>query len=726
MEYAAHIKSDGSIQTVKEHCENTALLCRSFAIEELKELCFEVGLMHDVGKYLIKFQQRILGDYGIRVEHSVCGAKEVYEKYKETPMGLLMALCIAGHHSGIPDCGTVADSKDEKTLFGRLKRECEDYSAYKDDISISKLDERAFNEYLLKGCKEKDELVEKYAFLVRYCFSCLTDADSIDTMRATDTYREMPFESDFDKCTEKLENRFKLFEDRNVTDLQKARSCLQSKIFEKADEDADIYLMNMPTGSGKTLASMYFALKRARLTGKERIIYVIPYNSIIDQTVKTFEELFGDSAKILRHQSSFSYEDSDDYDEDYRNAAIQAEENWDAKIIVTTSVQFFESVYANNRQKLRKLHNTANSIIIFDEAHRMPVENLQPCLRAVSFITRFLHSEAIFLTATMPDFGELLRKYSLPDTEISELRADKKIAEVFKKNTYKDIGKITDESLAAAAGASPSALIVVNSRRAARSVYDKCAGKKYHLSTYMTSVDRSRTISEIKAEIGKLRKKYPCGGDIPEDDRITVVSTSLIEAGVDLDFDDVYREAAGLDNILQAGGRCNREGARENGNVYVFERADGKGKQSIEQNIMRGIFNEFRDISSSEAIRAYYDRLFAAKKDEIVQNSLGNICRSIDLIPFRSYRISIIDSIAVSVVVVQDDECAELVKNLEINGHTDIRRLRKYCCSVYPSELESLKKQGVIKDYNGISVLTANNYYDSETGIEFEGEDIYI
>lgn len=189
------------------------------------------------------------------------------------------------------------------------------------------------------------------------------------------------------------------------TELQRARARLQAQVYTKASENAEIFLVDMPTGSGKTLCSMKFALERAIKNNKKRIIYVIPYNSIIDQTVEVFEKLFGDSAQILRHQSSFCVDDSD-YDEDYKKLLKNASENWNAQIIVTTSVQFFESVYKNKRNRLRKLHNMADSIIVFDEVHMMPMPYLQPCLRAVAQITGLLNSDAVFLTATMPDLND--------------------------------------------------------------------------------------------------------------------------------------------------------------------------------------------------------------------------------------------------------------------------------------------------------------------------------
>ena len=216
-------------------------------------------------------------------------------------------------------------------------------------------------------------VTDKFAFLTRYCFSCLVDADSIDTAHFCNGDIAKPLKADFSACLKRVEEKLQLFSCE--TTLQKARNTLQQQVFEKAEVKREIYLMNMPTGSGKTLCSVKFALQRAVSEGKKRIIYVIPYNSIIDQTADIFEKLFQGTAEILRHQSTFSYEDEEQFDEDYRKSAKNAAENWDAPFIITTAVQFFQSIYANKRGKLRKLHNMSDSILIFDEAHLMPQDS---------------------------------------------------------------------------------------------------------------------------------------------------------------------------------------------------------------------------------------------------------------------------------------------------------------------------------------------------------------
>ena len=316
--YKAHVNDEtGEIQTVKEHCEGTAKLCAEFAVPELKTIMEAIGLLHDVGKYQKSFQRRINKE-NINVEHSTCGAVAAKEIYPP-PLSLIMGYCIAGHHSGLPDGGFINDDPSLSTLHGRMGRSFEDYSEYKNEMLtlLPELNNDVFYSFLMKDYKNKFQLVDKFAFLTRYCFSCLTDADSIDTAKFCGTGVNEHLKANFEKCLQKVDDRLNSFICK--TELQKTRKVLQHQVFEKTDNDAEIYLMNMPTGSGKTLCSVKFALERAIKKNKKRIIYVIPYNSIIDQTAGEFEDLFGKDAEILRHQSSFSYEDRDDFDENYKN-----------------------------------------------------------------------------------------------------------------------------------------------------------------------------------------------------------------------------------------------------------------------------------------------------------------------------------------------------------------------------------------------------------------------
>ena len=728
--YKAHINEiTGAIQTVKEHSENTADLCRQFAVPVLKDFMYITGLLHDIGKFQEDFQCRMDGK-NIKVEHSTCGALAAREFYPDA-IGLMMEYCIAGHHSGIPDGGYKNDSQDMPTLCGRLKRSFQDFSAYKGEFKLPEINRKEILSFLMQDCgKNIDILVDKFAFLTRYAFSCLVDADSIDTARFCSGEKIRPLTADFQACLEKVNAKLGSFV--CTTPLQKTRALLQQQVFGKTDVNGEIYLMNMPTGSGKTLCSVKFALERAVNTGKKRIIYVIPYNSIIDQTMAVFEEMFGSDAEILRHQSTFSYEESD-YTEDYRKAAKSAAENWDvASIVVTTAVQFFESVYANKRGKLRKMHNMADSILIFDEAHLMPQNYLQPCLRAVTYITKYLNSEAVFLTATMPDFPKLLRQYALENSQIIDLIDDTSMFYAFQKCKYQRLGKLCAENLLEKAMSYPSSLIIVNKKRSAKKLFELCSGKKYHLSTYMTAYDREKIIQEIRDELKQIEADFPDYKDVPKDRRITIVSTSLIEAGVDLDVYTVFRELSGLDSILQAGGRCNREGKRNQAEVYIFELDDeNRTSQDMKSNITSGILDKYEDISCPESIKEYYDRLFFVKRDVIKGKTITENCSDISCIPFAEYArdFELIDSGTISLVVPRDEQSREIVDSLKFSGGSIgiARRLQKYTCSIYQKELDDLIRQHVVDDFGtGIFCLTNTDYYDENTGITFEARDYFV
>ena len=728
----AHKKSDSDVvQTIMEHSYATAKIAEQFSVEPLKQINYCMGLLHDIGKFQRSFQDRITGVKNIKVEHSICGAIEAGKLFGNNAAVLMMQYCIAGHHSGIPDGGVQSDTHNESSLYGRLKRESlsEDYSEYKTEITIKQPDISGLA-YFMQKCPQcrtdRECFIETFAFITRYCFSCLTDADSLDTAYFCNGRKHIELTSDFYDCLRKLNEKLSSF--KAETELQKTRSVLQQQVYDKVSTDSEIYLMNMPTSSGKTLCSMKFALERAVKTGKKRIIYVIPYNSIIDQTVDEFEKTFGESAQILRHQSSFSIDDTDK-DEDYRQLLKNVTENWNAQIIVTTSVQFFESVYANKRNKLRKLHNMADSMIIFDEAHLMPVEYIKPCLRAVSYITRLLNSEAVFLTATMPDFNDLIKKYALNDSSITDLITDRSLFGNFKKGQFINIGKISEEGLLSQASSQPSSLIVVNKRRTAAKLYEmlpesKC--KKFHLSTYMTAYDRKRVIDSIKKELAQLYKDYPALDNVPEDRHIVVISTSLIEAGIDLDFSTVYRELSGLDSILQAGGRCNREGKRQNGIISIF-RFDSL-QEGIKENITRSLTESYTDISSPECIEEYYRRIYDLNDEMIKEQTIAKNVSRINSIPFAEYagKFRLIDDSNVSVAVECNDESKALIAHLRACGFTDYRTLRKYCFTIYKYELKKLTEQGAVKEYGGIWCLENKDYYDPETGISFEARDYYL
>lgn len=705
--YIARKNSQNKLQSVKNHCENTAKLACEFSIEDLKDLIYNIALLHDIGKYQNEFQEKITNNPNLQVSHALCGAKEAHGIFDNNYINRMMQFCIAGHHVGLQDAGTCGDSEHDISLCATLKKPCSDYSAYKKELSLKPMQLEKINAYINQNIMSKDEAVQKFAFITRYCFSCLTDADSLDSAAFEDDEIRQTLHSDFEKCLSKLNAVFDGFEP--ITQLQKARSNIQSQVFSKIDEQADIFLMDMPTGSGKTLCSLKFALERAIKQGKKRIIYVIPYNSIIDQTAKIIEDVFGDDVTLLRHQSTFDFEN--EYDEQASYKLKNAAENWGADFIITTAVQFFESVHGNKRGKLRRVHNLENSILIFDEAHLMPLEYLMPCLTCIAHITTCLNSEAVFLTATMPNFSRLLNGFS--GVKFCDLVQDKSQFEKFDKCTY-EYKKFADtDSLVQHSLDKKSTLIVCNTKGTVKEVFEKISGEKYHLSTNMTAFDREKTIAEIRLKLS-------------DNQQITVVSTSLIEAGVDLDFDTVYRQISGLDNILQAAGRCNREGLKQNAVVYMFELPNTVAPK-MEQGITQGIIKRYPNIL--DGIDEYYAVLHSSKKDEIAKHTIKQEGDDLWQIPFRSYTESfrLISDYHVSIVVPRDEKSRQLIELMKKTKVPKQRKLQKYVCSISKYEFDELLKQHCINDFGtGMFCLTNEVYYDEQTGIKLTGQDYFI
>lgn len=739
-QYIAHTRDDNDdIQTIREHDENVAELGAGFCIPAYQDIVYDSGILHDVGKYQESFQKKIQGE-NIRVDHSTAGAIEAENlSLIQMPASLMMAYMIAGHHAGIPDGGEPSDLPGEgmqgSSLSARLKKKdmLEDYSEYKKDGLLNDLktiNSQKVTLEILKDCDNSGEkLIDKFSFLVRYCYSCLVDADSLDTENFCQNVERETLQSDFRRCLNDVNQHFGKF--ICTTDLQRARSKIQGQAYERIHSAGEIYMMNMPTGSGKTLCGTKCALMKAIETGKKRIIYVIPYNSIINQTAEELTNIFGKDAQILRHQSTYSPEDDPAISEKYTIRLQQATENWDADLIITTMVQFFETTFSNKRSKLRKMHNMADSVLVFDEAHLMPLEYLQPCLQNIVYLTRYANCSAIFLTATMPAYEQLLKEYTFSDVQVVDLIPDKSLFHYFRKCHYQDIGSINDESLVNLCGNDPSALIVVNKRKTARKLYELFDGDEnrlvFQLSTFQTKFDIERNIRRIKdvltAQSTGMEKR-----------QLIVVSTSLIEAGVDLDFYTAFREYSGLDHILQTGGRCNREGKRKEGNVYVFRLEGDKALDDIPTAVTKPLFTEYEDVSDPRCIEDYFQGVYLTYSKEITENSMHNFdggVTNISSIPFKSYaeKMALIDDVQQSVIVPETEEAEGLVNQLQYAGVSRkiMRQLQKYMCTVPMNMFQDLQEKGVLEDYDtGAYILTNMDYYDSNTGMSTEGRDYFI
>lgn len=709
--YDAHQAKDGRRQTILQHAENTAKKAGKFAeVFGFGDAARAAGRFHDVGKYALAFQARLNGS-SKPYEHSTAGmylyAKLAMDRRyaANREIHLLLAYLIAGHHAGLPDPGSRADTENDNTFLAKRKRREAvgmDFGAYVEELAeppiLPEIPERF-------SINHGDHY--SYPFLGRMLFSALVDADFLDTeVFMSDGKIERDSGESFDVLQTRFEQYMERFANRTGKLNETRRNILQS-CRTAARSDRGLFRLSVPTGGGKTLSSMAFALEHLKQNKMKRIIYVIPYISIIRQTVEIFEEIFG-KGNVLGHYSTADFHSKKGENE--RSQAELAAENWEMPIIVATNVQFFESLYSNQPARCRKLHNIADSVILFDEVQMIPTGLLNPCFRAIDELVENYKCTALLCTATQPALEQLHDTIKTPVHEIcpemSEIYAD------LTRVSYENLGKLEDEVICQKLRAADAALCVLNTRKGVRQYYETLKGDGvYHLSTYMTHADLGRSIAEIRRRLA-------------EGKRCIVLSTSLIEAGVDLDFPVVFREMAGLDSIIQAGGRCNREGKcpAAQSMVYVFQREKGESLKQLDTIVKKTeyIFAHYPDIASPEAIHAYFSLLYGKqaleRKDILDENEILKTPMNYQTIA-QTFRYIDKDQKLILIPNEQNKDACDAVRKGELTSAM-LRRLAKDTVSVYEDEFSILQKKGVLScECGGIAVLEDIARYDPDSGL---------
>jgi CRISPR-associated endonuclease/helicase Cas3 len=407
--------------------------------------------------------------------------------------------------------------------------------------------------------------------------------------------------------------------DAHLADFDPDRSLVARKRAEvlvacrqAAAQPPGLFSLTVPTGGGKTLSSLAFALDHAITHGFDRVVYVIPFTSIIDQTAAVFREVLQDDDAVLEHHSAFDWERAAEDDEGRDGLAKlrRAAENWDRPVVVTTAVQFFESLFSNKPGRCRKLHNLARAVIVLDEAQTLPLKLLRPCLAACGELQRGYGSSVVFCTATQPAVREE-DGFTAPErlTGVTEIAPDPRgLYRALKRVRVRHAGRMTDGELAEAVAAEPQALVIVNTRRHARDLAEALAAAELPgarlLTTALTPVDRRAILEAVRADLKGGRP-------------VRLVATSLIEAGVDVDFPAVWRASAGIDSLAQAAGRCNREGRQgpEGGRVTVFEPEEGQHRRpppELKQfaEVAASVLRRHDDPLSLQAIADYFGELY--------------------------------------------------------------------------------------------------------------------
>ena len=619
-----------------------------------------------------------------------------------------MSYCIAGHHAGLPNYGSSQDGGFESTLMGRMKKTLKDYSAYQDEIEIPKVTTVpiAYGE-----TKNPDFSLSVF---IRMLYSCLVDADFLDTeafMKKGEIKRDTG--ESIEILLQKLEkyvSKWLLNKEINTVNGRRTeilRNCLEARKREKG-----LFRLTVPTGGGKTVASLAFALRHAVYNNMDRIIYVIPYTSIIEQNAQIFRSILGDE-NVLESHCNVDYGDSEEW-----NPMKLAAENWDKPVVVTTNVQFFESLFGNKSSKCRKLHNIANSVIIFDEVQMLPADYLKPCIAMIEELVSSFGVSAVLCTATQP----ALQPFFQSGISAYELcpRMEEQFA-FFKRTTFQNLDKISEEDLIEKLSGEYQALCIVNTKKKAQALYKALKGQGvFHLSTSMYPKHRKRVLEEVRRCLNN-------------GERCLVLSTSLVEAGVDLDFQSVYRQLAGIDSVIQAAGRCNREGKRspEESNVYVFrfeeqERILGQRKQ-IEA--AKTLVSEGKDISALETIEEYFKFLYHLKSSELDKKNIMAQFKGIKCnFPKVAEDFKMIENDTKTVFIPIEEEAQDLLQQLKYQGFTktSMRKAGQYSVTLYDDVIEKMEAAGMIElvaeNINDFYELKDKERYTEEFGLDLNIE----
>jgi CRISPR-associated endonuclease/helicase Cas3 len=704
------------------------------------------GQLHDIGKASAEFQAYIAAPNDGEIpgpDHSTAGAREAVKAYPGT-LGTMMAFMIAGHHAGLADF---------RSLARRLSAEEYTIKAYAGwEMHAGSL---PHGHELLKPLRTCPHGGFGASFLTRMLFSCLVDADFLATEayyaeaegRAQQRGAHTPLE------TLRAQLNAYMSEKRNTdTPLNCRRAAILDHARAKAALAPGFFTMTVPTGGGKTLASLSFALDHALNHGLRRVIYVIPYTSIIEQTADVFRQALSTDTDVLEHHANFDWDArlksndvpaADSEGQNGNDKLKKASENWDAPIIVTTAVQFYESLYAARTSRCRKLHNIARSVIILDEAQVLPLKVVKPCLAAIDELQRNYGASVVVCTATQPAWRVQDRALKAPaalniepERELAPdpealYQALKRVAIEFKQAT-------TDNEIAQRFAALPRMLCIVNTRLHARAIYDliKDMDGAYHLSTLMCPVHRRAVLKDVRE---RLRRQLP----------VRLVSTSLVEAGVDVDFPEVWRAEAGLDSIAQAAGRCNREGrlAPELGRVVVFasEAEQNTPRQfRVFQAAMKETIrsNRHGEPLDPATLREYFANLYFQKGEDsldallIGQAELKGVLPALAErakaceFPFRSIAdaFRLIEDVMETVLVPIDERALSLLAQLRASERPlrgVLRQLQAYAVSIPKAARDDWLAAGVLRAAHPalsdtLLTFADRDHYRDATGLDLK------
>ena len=716
--------SQGNPHLLHEHLRCVGTLARQFAQDgnsQLGTIAEWAGLLHDLGKYRAEFQEYLRGQRQSSYEthHAVYGAALAAKHRK-----LAMAFVIAAHHAGLHDIDDLQELIKSQKYNAQ---DCLTDLVAKFESEVGKLN-LGFQEPIF----DKDKL--RFEMFVRMLFSSLVDADFLDTEQhfTLQPRAVQPLQPD--------ELLAQLLAEKNTKssagDLNQLRNQIFQQCLNAATNPPGFFSLTVPTGGGKTLSGMAFALAHAQQHSLRRVIVVIPYLSIIEQNAAQYQRVFDPERTgiVIEHHSAVNDPPSDTNEErsPVKSPFEYATENWDAPIIVTTSVQFIESLFAAKTSKCRKLHNIANSVVIFDEVQTLPSHLLEPLLNVLKILRQDYGVSFVFSTATQPAFRQSNAiKNGFAENEITEITKDTEatFTQLQRVNFHFAPQGATESwaSIAEKMTTQTQALCIVNTRRHARELYSELirqafdSSSVFHLSSLMCAQHRFDILeTEIRA---RLREQRPCH----------VVSTQLIEAGVDVDFPVVFRALAPLDSIVQAAGRCNREGKLGRGEVFLFQPEQHtlpKGFYATATNITALLLQQITEqqlATDHEIFARYFTQLYQyaetdAKQIQQLRNEFKFRSTSKEAKVIEDNTRGVIVHYGKATEIIDDIRTRPFSKEQTRFDRKDLRRLQRYMVNLYQHQFDQLQALGQIQPLlpNLELFVLSEGFYDARFGIVIE------
>jgi len=717
MLYAHTPNEDGEWDYLYVHLREVARMAHRFA-DAFGDgnLGYLLGLAHDLGKAHPDFQRYIVAqardEQSESTPHAWAGAA-LFSAQRDSVPWAEICMPIASHHSGLGEVGLVANRIDARLADN------EQFVAELRKMLAEIMREDAMKSGIRPTIRPKHADVFKRETRIRMLFSALVDADWLATEFHFSS-KEKGIRSGWPAIAE-LWERFEVDQEKLMADsdttkiVNKVRNDVYECCLKASALEPGFFRLTVPTGGGKTRSSLAFALQHCMAHGLRRVVIAIPYTSIIDQTAEVCREILGDDA-VLEHHSQIDYDavkkryrDSKNLDAMPRRQELAAE-NWDAPLIVTTTVQLFESLFSNRTSKCRKLHNLAGSVVILDEVQTLPPELLAPTLSMLRNLVEDYKVSVVLCTATQPALQSTPFLTELEGIDIREIVPEyRSHFEVLKRVDY----EFREEPIAIAdlveeLAAEEQVLAVFNSRKDALSVISMLGERDdaFHLSTLLCPAHRKKVLAEVRRRLDGKEKEPIC-----------LISTQVIEAGVDVDFPIVYRVLGPLDRIVQVAGRCNREGELDAGRVIVFELAEGRAP--------RGAYASGIE-KARLLLQAYPDSLHdPALYEEYFRRLFHDL--DLDAHRIQQYRKELnYPEVAQRYKLIPDDTCPVVVPYEDAFNRLDIwlkypcrdtwRKLQPYVVNLYRYELESLEREGWV-DKPADGLYQWNGGYDKNRGI---------